>query len=380
MRVAYISDVIYPFIKGGAEKRIYELSKRLADRGHEVHIFGIKWWKGARVSETDEGVMLHGVCNPIPLYVKGRRSIKEAAYFGFNLTSHLLNNHFDVIDCNEFPYIPYYIARTATIKKGSTLIATIHEVWGDYWYEYLGPIGAIGKIIEKGMIRSADRLIAVSNQTKNDLISAGASLGKISVIPNGINYSMIQKIPPSQENFDLIFVGRLIKERNIGVLLKSISFLKKTFPDINVGVIGDGPEKPLLERLTKKLDIEKNVIFYGFLEKFSRVISIMKSSKVFVHPSTREGGSSIVSLEANACGLPVVAVTHRLGISGELIRSGFNGFFIKELSPELMAEQVTLVLENEQLMREMRENAVEFASQYDWEKITDLVEKIYMNF
>ncbi|MCL0080146.1 hypothetical protein M1O18_04520 [Dehalococcoidia bacterium] len=46
MKIAYIYDAVYPWIKGGVEKRIYEISKRLAERGHEVHWFGLKWRDG----------------------------------------------------------------------------------------------------------------------------------------------------------------------------------------------------------------------------------------------------------------------------------------------------------------------------------------------
>ncbi|MHC1566644.1 MAG: hypothetical protein ACXQTD_02665 [Candidatus Syntropharchaeia archaeon] len=45
MKLAYIYDAVYPWIKGGAEKRIYEISKRLAERWHEVHWYGLKWWR-----------------------------------------------------------------------------------------------------------------------------------------------------------------------------------------------------------------------------------------------------------------------------------------------------------------------------------------------
>jgi hypothetical protein len=46
MKIAYVYDAVYPWVKGGAEKRIYELSRRLAKRGHDVHCYGMKWWQG----------------------------------------------------------------------------------------------------------------------------------------------------------------------------------------------------------------------------------------------------------------------------------------------------------------------------------------------
>ena len=61
MKIAYIYDTIYPYTFGGVEKRIWELSTRLAQRGHEVHIFGPKFWTGSRIIQK-EGIYLHGVC------------------------------------------------------------------------------------------------------------------------------------------------------------------------------------------------------------------------------------------------------------------------------------------------------------------------------
>jgi len=138
--------VIYPFIKGGAEKRLHELSKRLAIRGHEVHIFGVKWWEGEQTIERD-GVLLHGVCAPTPLYVKGRRSIKAAVNFGRALLPHLLRGQFDVIDCYQAPYLHCYPAKIGSLIKKSPLAITWHEVWGKYWHEYVGSLGTAGRAI-----------------------------------------------------------------------------------------------------------------------------------------------------------------------------------------------------------------------------------------
>ena len=79
MKIAYVYDAVYPWIKGGAEKRIWEISKRLVKIGHEVHIFGMNYWNGDAVV-LKGGVFLHGVCELKELYVDGRRTIKEAIY------------------------------------------------------------------------------------------------------------------------------------------------------------------------------------------------------------------------------------------------------------------------------------------------------------
>ena len=75
MKIAFVTDVIYPYIKGGAEKRIHEFSYRLKE-GNEVHVYGIKWRDGPSVLKKD-GITYHGVCRPRRLYKNGRRSIRS---------------------------------------------------------------------------------------------------------------------------------------------------------------------------------------------------------------------------------------------------------------------------------------------------------------
>jgi len=219
------------------------------------------------------------------------------------------------------------------------------------------------------------RIIAVAEQTKKDLVSLGVKEEKIRVVPNGIDFDWINGISSSPEKLDVVYVGRLIRPKNVDVLLWSIPLLKKEFPELKVGIIGDGPERAYLEKLAGKLGIKNNVRFFGFIEDFSEVIALEKSSKVFVIPSTQEGGSSIVTLEANACGLPVIAVRHKLGISPELI-TGSNGLFA-ELSPKAIANKIRLLLKDTGLREGIGKSAVNFAREHDWEKVTDLIEKVY---
>ncbi|MCL0050604.1 hypothetical protein M1N22_01970 [Dehalococcoidia bacterium] len=115
MKIAYIYDAVYPWIKGGAEKRVYEISKRLVVRGHEVHWFGLKWWDGENDIVKD-GVYLQGIGKWDNLYADGRRSIKEGLYFGIKTLTGLKGD-FDIIDCQEFPYFPCFTAKVHSLFK-----------------------------------------------------------------------------------------------------------------------------------------------------------------------------------------------------------------------------------------------------------------------
>lgn len=376
MKIAYVHDAIYPFVKGGAEKRMYELSRRLAKRGHEVHVFGMRWWDEKPEIEQ-EGVHLHGVCKAVPLYSKGRRSIRAAMTFARNVLPYFVKEKFDIIDCYQAPYLHAFPTKVGALLGRAPLVVTWHEVWRGYWREYLGSLGAVGKLMEKTILLGlADRVVAVSDQTKDDLVSLGVSVDKISVVPNGIDFDDISKVPPSPEKLDVVYLGRLIKPKNVDILLRAGAALKGVFPGLKIGIIGDGPERENLGKLAGELSVQKNVKFFGFVEDFSEVVALMKSSKVFVIPSIQEGGASIVTLEANACGLPVIAVDHPLGIDKRLILSGKTGFFV-ELTPDAIAEKIRLLLSDEKLRVQMKANAIEFAQNYDWKKIVGEIEKVY---
>ena len=148
MHIAYVYDAIYPYILGGVERRVWELSQRLAKRGHEVHLYGMQWWDGEADIER-EGVMIHGTCRPVPLYRGGKRTVSQAVRFGASVARPLVRERFDVIDCQQFPYTSALVAVLAARISRSPLVITWHEVWGDYWYEYLGAAGAAGKLAER---------------------------------------------------------------------------------------------------------------------------------------------------------------------------------------------------------------------------------------
>jgi glycosyltransferase involved in cell wall biosynthesis len=367
MKIAYVYDAVYPWVKGGAEKRVYELSRRLADRGHEVHCFGIKWWKGDSVIQRD-GVFLHGICNPRSLYSGDRRSMQEALIFAWKVLVSLKGDY-DLIDCQEFPYLPCFSAKLVTVAGKTDLFITWLEVWGDYWYEYIGKKGLVGKSVETAVSRLTDNNIAISERTRKGLEELGVSGSQ--VVPIGIDFKGIGRIKAAETTSEIIYAGRLISHKNVNLLIRALMSVKREVPDVRTILIGDGPEYTKLKHLTKDLGLEKNIKFTGFLENYDEVVSLMKSSKVFVMPSTREG-FGIAALEANACGLPVITVNHKMNAVCDLVTKGTG--LVCEPSVEELSEAIIRVLDES---TSMRAKCVELARDYDWDKICDHIETIY---
>jgi len=372
MKLAFVYDAVYPWVKGGAEKRIFEIGTRLAQKGHEVHVFGIKWWDGADVMEY-EGMVLHGVCGKMDLYVGGRRSISEALIFAIKMMPHLVREKFDLIDVSVFPYFSCFSVKLISVLKRKPVIFTWHEVWGDYWYEYMGTPGLFGKIIEILVSKLASRPIAVSEMTKKGLESLGVSGKKVYIVPNGIDLKKIGSIQPFVHKCDIIFVGRLIREKNVDMLIEAMVHVKRSMPDVICHIIGDGPEKERLEGLAGENALSDTIRFLGFMEH-DEVIARMKSCKVLALPSVREGFGMVV-IESFACGLPVVTVLHKRNAASELVDE-HTGLVVKPDAFEL-AEAILLLIRDTAIRKEKSIAAIKKSQEYDWDRIIEKLVVIY---
>ncbi len=368
MKIAYVYDAVYPYVKGGVERRIREIGVRLARKGHEIHLYGMKFWPGPDCI-LDQGLYLHGVTPARPLYQEGRRYPGQALDFGARLLVPLSLNRFDLIDCQQFPYLSAFPSALAAKLKKSALVLTWHEIWGDYWLEYLGITGYSGKLIER-MVASLSRFpVAVSEQTRNDLIPLVH--GKpVELIPNGIDFSAIQDVLPSPVESDVVFAGRLIREKHVDMLISAIGILAADNPDLQCIIVGEGPESSALRARAATLGLSDRITFTGFID-YPAMISLMKSSKVFAFPSTREG-FGMAALEGLACGLPLVTVDHRSNASRHLVR-GETGRLCS-LDPSDMAEKIKTCIEAQ---GRMKPECIRFASGYDWDPIAEHTEKFY---
>jgi glycosyltransferase involved in cell wall biosynthesis len=370
MKIAFVYDVIYPYVKGGVEKRVWELAVRLSARGHDVHIIGMKYWEGPD-SVRKGGITLHGICPPQPLYADGRRTLFEALYFSYRLIPFLAREKFDIIDCQQFPYFPCFPVKFFSVMKKTPFFITWHEVWGDYWYEYLGWKGLFGKLTERVVAGLTPNTIAVSGTTAKNLQFLGVS--ETPIVPNGIDPGHLQSIPQGTVSSDLIFVGRLIKEKHVDMLVRAFSMLLQEFPDCTLLILGDGPERESIGFLVRDLALEDRVILQSFLDSHDEVISLMKSSHVCIIPSTREG-FGIAALEALACGLPVVTVNHRDNAIAELITEKTG--FLSSLSVEELADTIRVALSR---YPAMKTDCMVSAEAYDWDRIVDRVEICYQS-
>jgi glycosyltransferase involved in cell wall biosynthesis len=342
-RVAFVSDAVWPFNKGGKEKRLHEITRRLVKEGRQVDIYTMKWWDGPeKTILTKDGIYLHAISKFYPLYHGDRRSIKEALLFSAACFK-LITRKFDVVDVDSMPFFPLFPVRIVCWLRGKKMHATWHEVWGaEYWRHYMGGLsGLMGAVTEWLAMKTPDVVISNSNYTTKQLLTAGMKK-KVVTVPLGVDVETIFAVPAHELQSDIIFAGRLLPNKNVDLLIQAVKLVKRTKKDVRCLIVGNGPERKRLEALVAELRLENNITFFNFLEDHNELYSLMKSSKTFVLPSVREGFGLVV-VEANACGLPVITTTHAQNAARDLIIEGRNGY-LADLDVRHMARQIRAVL------------------------------------
>lgn len=377
-RIVIVYDTIYPFQKGGAEKRLYEIARGLCSFGWDVSWYGLNWW-GEPNQRVLDGIELHGV--GVAETFRGvdgsRRGIKGALRFSFDLTREELPPDTCAVLVGQTPWIHYFAVRRLVAGRNIPIVVDCWEIWRRHWIDYYGQIvGRLGMLIERLVLRRADHLVAISEMTRAMIKSQGITSDKITLAHNGVDLSTIKKTDASADRCDVIYFGRLVTHKNVDVLLRAVAILVRKKPNLRVHILGGGPELDKLRRIASTLGLENTVRFFGTMESHEDAMALLKASKVFVQPSTSEGGGSIALMEAYACGLPVIAITHPQGIDPALISHNVTGLWLPALSPELMADALSQLLIDD-IREPMRRSIEKMSENYDWQSICAVYDELF---
>lgn len=377
-----VYDVSYPSVEGGGQKRIYEIAKRLAMRGWTIRWFTFKTWEGPSNIERD-GIGYVGLDGYVSLYAAdGRRSWREALAFGCAVWTHRhVIRDADVLWCGQWPYL-----HLLPLLYGSRAACFIDwwEIWGKHWFEYFGwSKGTVGFICERLHALTCSRkstIITVSPQGARDVIKAGASRKVVITIPNGIDFSKIDRCQRLNDRIDIIYVGRLKDHKNVDHLIHAVHLLRVNYNCIlHAVIIGDGPEKQALQRLSKDLEVDQQIRFLGALDEEQKY-AYLKSAAVFVHPSTKEGGGSITLFESHACGTPAIIYRAPQGIDVGYISEGTTGWVVNGITPTALAACLAKLFADNQFRFRMREHHCRTAAlHYDWGLIAEDYERIFLS-
>jgi glycosyltransferase involved in cell wall biosynthesis len=196
------------------------------------------------------------------------------------------------------------------------------------------------------------------------------------IVGNGVDLEAIRATRRAAKPVEVVFVGRLIDEKRVDLVLEAIHALAGSFPDLRCTVIGAGPERAALEGRAVRLGLAERVAFTGRVEG-SRVYAAMKAASVLVMPSVREGFGITVA-EAQACGTVPIVVRSPMSAASALVNDGVDGLVVDPTTAS-MAEALARLLSDPERLASMSRNARRAARQYDWELLAGRMEEVYLH-
>lgn len=320
IRVAVVTDALYPWHKGGKEVRYRALLGRLPEYGMDVDVYSMKWWDEVpEVATFPEGSLTFtSICPRVPLYKGSRRSVVQALLFAAS-TLRLLTRKFDVIEADHMPYLQLVPLRLIAWVRRVPLVVTWHEVWGiEGWRTYVGRAGFAPAFLEQVCSRLPDAIVAVSPGTAEKLVAMGAKDARVSIVPNSVDFEQLMSIESQPGAPELLFIGRLLAHKNADIAIDAVRILTERGHDVRLGIVGVGPEEPRLRIQAESLAIEDRVSFLSTFDSQVALWSLLRGSRVLLAPSVREGFGLTVA-ESLALGTPVVCAEHPENESSRLI-------------------------------------------------------------
>lgn len=374
LKVLILYDCIYPESLGGVEHRNYCVAKALAEKGHKITLAG---W-----CEKPDFPFPNVRVTPLPLQTSlynqsGQRNILTSIKFAL-ATLKLRLKDYDIIETASIPYIHLFPLAIRCFLARKPLVVTWIEYWGEYWGDYVGKWQApLFKTIEWIGAQLGDKAHAISQLTAARVQENQLQKRKIPVIPCGVYLEQIElasrgtqpDAPP------LVYAGRLMKEKRVDLLLEAISFLNLLPEKVVLTIIGDGPDRSRLESLALELKIQNQVKFLGRLPTIADVWREVSKAQIAVQPSSREG-FGLFPLESMALGLPVIYCQSSESAVSFLVRDGIEGLATVS-DPVDLANAINILLNNNELIKQLSKNAKIRSQKYDWSNIAQQLEELF---
>jgi len=385
MRILHVVPHFFPaWSFGGIARVVYEISRDLARRGHEVTVHTTN----ALDPKTDFKV------GKREYYIEGvkvRYYRNLARFGGLNFSSNMLQassrreiQNSDIIHMHGFRtfqnVIAYYFAR----KYRRPYVLTAH--------------GTIPRIVEKivlkklydevfgyKILKHARQLIAQSNIEKNQFANMEISSKKVAIIPNGINTKLFEA-PPKSGTFKkklgldsdialILYVGRVHRRKGIGFLLDAFARLGDTNALLVIVGADDGYMSVMKEK-TSHLGISEKVIFTGFVSERVKLAAYV-DSEVVVYPGIFES-FPIVPLEAALCSKPTIVSDD--SVMAEIVTHGGFGLSIRYGDVAQLRDSLLTILNNPKIAREMGRRGTDFVKKnYSWRDIVSKLEHVYFD-
>lgn len=389
MRIGIFTDTYPPYING-VSTSVYMLKKALERKGHQVFVVTINNESlHYKFDEDDTVIRIPGL--PIGIY-----DYRLSFIYPIRAMNIIRKWKLDVIHSHtEFGVGTF--ARIISRQFNIPLVHTYHTMYEDYThYITRGYFEKSSKKIVEYLTlfycdKTANELIVPTKKTY-DLFKEKYEVDKnIYIIPTGIEIdrffienvdnSNVEKIKKKLNidfsSFNIVFVGRLAKEKNVDLLLSAHKNIIKEKKDINLIIIGDGPDMDEYKETSKKLGIEKNVIFVGKVP-WEDIPAYYRVADVFATASKSET-QGLTVIEAMAASVAPICIDDES--FRNTVIDGLNGRIFEtqdeyeKIALELYKDKKQL----DQLQRQARLNAEVHSSKYYAESVLDVYKHVIDN-
>jgi glycosyltransferase involved in cell wall biosynthesis len=338
---------------GGAEIHLFEIFGRLAAAGHRIRLV-CSGWKGAPRKASIDGIAIERVGGRNSFALFGRRAVRRA----------IAIERPDVLveDINKLPLF---------LASGTKLpfCAIVPHLFGSTAFDEASwPVAAIVWSAERPLPWAYRRagFHAISESTRDDLVARGVPAQHIRVIHPGVDSKRFRPGPAGSRSAvpSFLYVGRLKRYKGIGFAIQALAAARRQRPDLRLEIAGTGDYRPELEGLVAELQLERAVVFHGFVSE-ERKIDLMRSAWAHIFPSPKEGWG-ITIIEAAACGTPSLA-SHSPGLR-DSVWHGETGFLVPHGDVSALAARMVELVDSPPLVERLGRRARQLAESLSWER------------
>lgn len=360
----------FPPLGGGAAPVSKELAIRMTKKGHQIDVVTMGF-EGVPEYENISGVRVWRVkcirkkqssCQPweqLSYIIAARKTIKRL----------ILENHYDL--CHTHFIVPTgVLARYVKRKYGLRYLITAHgsDVEGHNSKKSNIIMHRLLRPLSRSIIREAEEVAAPSDFLLR--LMQKRHKGNYLIIPNGIDLAKYRQKPGVSKEHRILYVGRLQETKNVQTLIKAIA--RVDMENWHVDIVGEGPYRDELERLTEKLHLKDTITFHGWIENGSEEhLSFLSRAALFVSHSYFESfGVAVVEAVAAGCSVLLSDIeAHRMLVN--------NLECFTDPDDELnLSRKIEAFINGEKDFSVDRR----ILEQYDWNRVTDLYEKEYERF
>ena len=234
--------------------------------------------------------------------------------------------------------------------------------------------------LKRWVVMNCAHVCVVSKTMRDDLLKLGIKSGAVSISPMGVDLQNLFVPINSVTRYEgrIIFVGRFVLQKGVDLLIEALGIVRKSFPRVEMILVGDGPVRTPLEEKVSNSELNNNVRFMGAVSH-EKLPELYSSAIIAVVPSVGNEGLGLVMIEAMGCGCAVIASA--LGPIMEVIEHEQTGLLFEPGNADDLARQILRLLKEPGLVQSVARNGIlKVREQFDWtiiaQRYYDLIEHI----